>query len=116
MPIDRILFYSTGEILGSVDSLLMNNSYGAVSNCGRFFGCCGFTSDVKVNINYWKFNFFIINKYHAKVWEACFDKTGNFKEIKKAFDLKGHSAGVYHFAYNSDSSRWNIVAIGQIIR
>ena len=37
-----------GEVLGTVDSLNSINSFGAVSNCGRFFGACGFTSDVKV--------------------------------------------------------------------
>lgn len=30
-----------GEILGTIDSRLMNNSFAAVSPCGRFFGVCG---------------------------------------------------------------------------
>jgi transducin beta-like protein 2 len=30
-----------GDILGTVDTLLMNNNYAAISQCGRFFGACG---------------------------------------------------------------------------
>lgn len=41
----------------------------------------------------------------VKIWEVAFDKTDNFKEIRRAFELKGHSAGVYAFSYNSDSTR-----------
>ncbi len=41
----------------------------------------------------------------VKTWEVCFDKVGNFTQIKSAFQLKGHSAGVYNFSFNADSSR-----------
>lgn len=75
-----------GDILGTIDTRLGNNSYACVSPCGRLFGVCGFTPDVKI-------------------WEVAFDKTDNFKEIRRAFELKGHSAGVYAFAFNSDSTR-----------
>jgi len=75
-----------GDILGTIDTKMMTNSYAAVSSCGRFFGACGFTPDVKI-------------------WEVCFDKTGNYTQIKRAFELKGHSAGVYNFSFNADSSR-----------
>ncbi|CAF0719924.1 unnamed protein product [Brachionus calyciflorus] len=75
-----------GDILGTIDTRLGNNSFACVSQCGRFFGVCGFTPDVKI-------------------WEVAFDKTDNFKEIKRAFELKGHSAGVYSFAFNADSTR-----------
>lgn len=75
-----------GEILGTIDTRLMSNAFAAVSPCGRFFGACGFTSEVKI-------------------WEVLFDKVGNFKEIKRAFELKGHSAGIYNFSFNSDSTR-----------
>ncbi len=64
----------------------MKNSYASVSPCGRFFGACGFTADVKI-------------------WEVCFEKNGDFHEIRRAFELKGHSAGVYNFSFNSDSTR-----------
>lgn len=42
----------------------------------------------------------------VKIWEVLFDKTDNFKEVRRAFELKGHSAGIYCFAFNSDSSRY----------
>ncbi len=52
----------------------------------RFVASCGFTPDVKV-------------------WEVCFAKSGEFKEVARAFDLKGHSAGVYFFDFSNDSRR-----------
>lgn len=75
-----------GDVLGVVDTLLMNNNFATVSTCGRFFGVCGFTSDVKI-------------------YEVCFDKSGNFTQIRRAFELKGHSAGIYNFSFNADSTR-----------
>lgn len=74
-----------GEKLSSIDTKMMNNSFAAVSPCGRFFGACGFTPEVRT-------------------WEVCFDKSGNFKEIKPAFQLS-HSAGVYNFSFNADSTK-----------
>ena len=41
----------------------------------------------------------------VKIWEVLFDKNGEFREIKRAYELKGHSAGVYNFSFNSDSTR-----------
>ncbi|XP_064647954.1 transducin beta-like protein 2 [Lineus longissimus] len=75
-----------GEVLATIDTHQMNNTHGAVSPCGRFVASSGFTPDVKV-------------------WEVVYDKGSNFKEVTKAFDLKGHKAGVYSFAFNCDSTR-----------
>ncbi|KAI9531930.1 Transducin beta-like protein 2 [Dissostichus eleginoides] len=75
-----------GEILASLNTNQMTNSYAAVSPCGRFVASCGFTTDVKV-------------------WEVCFGKGGEFKEVARAFDLKGHSAGVHAFAFSNDSHK-----------
>ena len=41
----------------------------------------------------------------VKVWEVCFDKVGAFREVRRAFDLKGHNASVLSFAFSNDSSR-----------
>uniref|UniRef100_A0A3Q0SJE0 Uncharacterized protein n=1 Tax=Amphilophus citrinellus TaxID=61819 RepID=A0A3Q0SJE0_AMPCI len=65
-----------GEVLASINTNQITNSYAAISPCGRFVASCGFTPDVKV-------------------WEVCFGKSGEFKEVVRAFDLKGHSAGVH---------------------
>ncbi|XP_053187177.1 transducin beta-like protein 2 [Scomber japonicus] len=75
-----------GEVLASINTNQITNSYAAVSPCGRFVASCGFTPDVKV-------------------WEVCFGKSGEFKEVARAFDLKGHSAGVHAFAFSNDSHR-----------
>ncbi|XP_037323586.2 transducin beta-like protein 2 [Pungitius pungitius] len=75
-----------GDVLASINTNQITNSYACVSPCGRFVASCGFTPDVKV-------------------WEVCFGKGGEFKEVARAFDLKGHSAGVHAFAFSNDSSR-----------
>ncbi|XP_054716385.1 LOW QUALITY PROTEIN: transducin beta-like protein 2 [Uloborus diversus] len=75
-----------GQKLASVDTHHINNYYACVSPCGRFIASSGFTPDVRV-------------------WEVCFSKTGDFKEVKRAFELKGHTSGVYHFSFSNDSSR-----------
>lgn len=75
-----------GEVLASINTNQMNNAFAAISPCGRFVASCGFTPDVKV-------------------WEVCFGKGGEFREVTRAFDLKGHSAGVHAFAFSNDSHR-----------
>ncbi|XP_051541139.1 transducin beta-like protein 2 isoform X5 [Myxocyprinus asiaticus] len=75
-----------GEVLATINTNQMTNSHVAISPCGRFVASCGFTPDVKV-------------------WEVCFGKSGEFKEVARAFDLKGHSAGVYSFDFSNDSRR-----------
>uniref|UniRef100_A0A8C6S5F1 Transducin (beta)-like 2 n=1 Tax=Neogobius melanostomus TaxID=47308 RepID=A0A8C6S5F1_9GOBI len=75
-----------GEILATLNTNQVTNSYASVSPCGRFVASCGFTPDVKV-------------------WEVCFGKGGEFREVIRAFDLKGHSAGVHAFAFSNDSHR-----------
>lgn len=60
-----------------------------MSSLVRFVASCGFTPDVKV-------------------WEVCFGKTGDFREVTRAFELKGHSAGVHAFAFSNDSHRYDL--------
>jgi len=82
-----VIFDIKGEVLGIVETHQGHLNYAAVSPCGRFFGSSGFTSDVRF-------------------YEVCFEKTnGSFKEIRKAFELKGHNAQVSCFSLNKDSTR-----------
>ncbi|NXY00066.1 TBL2 protein, partial [Centropus bengalensis] len=82
-----ILIWSPkGEVLASINTNQMNNAYATVSPCGRFVASCGFTPDVKV-------------------WEVCFGKNGDFREVARAFELKGHTAGVYSFSFSNDARR-----------
>ncbi|KAH9525717.1 Transducin beta-like protein 2 [Bulinus truncatus] len=81
-----IIWDLKGEVLATIDTHQMSNSCGRVSPCGRFVASSGFTPDVKV-------------------WEVLFDKSGTFKEVKRAFELKGHSAAVYSFDFNMDARR-----------
>ncbi|XP_038231591.1 transducin beta-like protein 2 isoform X1 [Dermochelys coriacea] len=80
-----------GEVLANINTNQMNNAFAAVSPCGRFVASCGFTPDVKV-------------------WEVCFGKGGDFREVTRAFELKGHTAGVYSFSFSNDSRRMATVS------
>lgn len=80
-----------GDVLATLNTNQVSNAYASVSPCGRFVASCGFTTDVKV-------------------WEVCFGKSGEFREVSRAFDLKGHSAGVCGFAFSNDSSRMATVS------
>ncbi|XP_053817062.1 transducin beta-like protein 2 isoform X1 [Vidua macroura] len=87
-----ILIWSLkGEVLASINTNQMNNAYAAVSPCGRFVASCGFTPDVKV-------------------WEVYFNKNGDFREVTRAFELKGHTAGVQSFSFSNDSRRMATVS------
>ncbi|XP_017694635.1 PREDICTED: transducin beta-like protein 2, partial [Lepidothrix coronata] len=87
-----ILIWSPkGEVLSSINTNQMNNAYATVSPCGRFVASCGFTPDVKV-------------------WEVCFGKNGEFREVTRAFELKGHTAGVHSFSFSNDSRRMATVS------
>ncbi|PKK18777.1 MLX interacting protein-like, partial [Columba livia] len=87
-----ILIWSPkGDVLASINTNQMNNAYAAVSPCGRFVASCGFTPDVKV-------------------WEVCFAKNGDFREVTRAFELKGHTAGVLSFSFSNDSRRMATVS------
>ncbi|XP_023232960.1 transducin beta-like protein 2 isoform X2 [Centruroides sculpturatus] len=81
-----IIWDLKGEVLATIDTLHINNYYACVSYCGRFVASSGFTPDVKV-------------------WDVCFNKSGEFKEVRRAFELKGHSSGVYCFSFSNDSTR-----------
>lgn len=58
-----------GNVLKTIDTKQGNNNFASVSPCGRFVACAGFTPDVKV-------------------WEVEFGKTGDFKDVVRAFELK----------------------------
>lgn len=44
------------------------------------------------------------------MWEVIFTKNGDFGEIKRVFDLTGHSSGVYDVAFDADSSHMATVS------
>lgn len=46
----------------------------------------------------------------AKVWEVRFTKTGEFQEVKRAFELTGHTSGVYDVAFDVNSSHMATVS------
>ena len=80
------LFDLKGSLLSRLDTVQMTTYYASLSPCGKFVAACGFTPDVKI-------------------WSLKFSKGGSFEKISRAFELTGHSSGVYHFAWRNDSSK-----------
>ncbi|XP_071538410.1 transducin beta-like protein 2 isoform X3 [Panulirus ornatus] len=81
-----IIWSLRGEIMEAIDTRHGDTYSATLSPCGRFIATTGFTPDVKV-------------------WEVKFGKTGNFEGMKRAYDLTGHTAGIYSCGINCDSTR-----------
>jgi len=75
-----------GEILHTINTNQGNNNCAIVSPCGRYVASSGWTPDVKV-------------------WSINFTKTGDFKDVTRAFELDGHTSSVWSFAFSLDSSK-----------
>ncbi|XP_078362691.1 transducin beta-like protein 2 isoform X2 [Oculina patagonica] len=86
-----ILWNLKGEVLSIIDTRQMNNSFASISPCGKFVASAGFTPDVKL-------------------WSVEFTKSDEFKQVSRAMELKGHTAGVYHFSFSADSTRMATVS------
>ncbi|XP_020622466.1 transducin beta-like protein 2 isoform X3 [Orbicella faveolata] len=86
-----ILWNLKGEVLSIIDTRQMNNSFASISPCGKFVASAGFTPDVKL-------------------WAVEFTKSDEFKQVSRAMELKGHTAGVYHFSFSADSTRMATVS------
>lgn len=82
---DLIVWDLRGQIFAHVDTYLMSTFCAKISPCGRFIVAGGFAPD-------------------AKVWEVKFSKNDEFQEVKRVFELTGHSSGVYDVAFDVDSS------------
>jgi len=83
---DLIVWSLRGEILDKIDTVHNLTYCCQVSPCGRFVATSGFTSDVKI-------------------WEVKFSRTGDFEKVTRAFNLGGHTSGIYSFSFSSDSSK-----------
>lgn len=46
----------------------------------------------------------------VKVWEVQFTKSGEFKQVARAFELAGHTSGIYDFSFSSDSTKMATVS------
>ena len=53
---------------------------------GKYVAASGFTPDVKV-------------------WSVKFNKSGGFEKAQRAFELTGHTSGIFHFTWRNDSAR-----------
>ncbi|XP_059048492.1 transducin beta-like protein 2 isoform X2 [Achroia grisella] len=82
---DMVIWDLKGQQLDKLDTYLMSTHTAKISPCGRFVVATGFAPDVKL-------------------MEVCFTKTGEFKQVSKAFELTGHSSGIYDVAFDVDTS------------
>ncbi|CAH2232803.1 jg16586 [Pararge aegeria aegeria] len=82
---EMIIWDLKGQQLESFDTYLMSTYTAKISPCGRFVVATGFAPDVKV-------------------MEVCFTKTGEYKQVSKAYELTGHTSGVYDVAFAVDTS------------
>ncbi|KAG6443751.1 transducin beta-like protein 2 isoform X2 [Manduca sexta] len=82
---DMVIWDLKGQQLEKLDTYLMSTHAAKISPCGRFVVATGFSPDVKV-------------------LEVCFTKNGEFKQVTKAFELTGHSSGIYDVAFDVDTS------------
>ncbi|CAH0715569.1 unnamed protein product, partial [Brenthis ino] len=82
---DLIIWDLKGQQLDRLDTYLMNTHTAKISPCGRFVVATGFSPDVKV-------------------MEVCFTRTGEYKQVSKAYELTGHTSGVYDVAFAVDTS------------
>ncbi|KMQ94257.1 mrna-capping enzyme [Lasius niger] len=88
---DLIIWDLKGQPLATVEMHLGSTHRARISPCGRFVAASGFTPEVNV-------------------WEVVFGKSGEFKQVVKAFDLAGHTSGVHDFAFSADTSRMATVS------
>ncbi|XP_034832316.1 transducin beta-like protein 2 isoform X2 [Maniola hyperantus] len=82
---EMIIWDLKGQQLERLDTYLMSTYTAKISPCGRFVVATGFAPDVKV-------------------MEVCFTKTGEYKQVSKAYELTGHTSGVYDVAFAVDTS------------
>ncbi|XP_050469387.1 transducin beta-like protein 2 isoform X3 [Bombus huntii] len=82
---DLVVWDLKGQVLATIELHLGSTYRARISPCGRFVGTSGFTPD-------------------ANIWEIVFSKSGEFKQVVKAFDLAGHSSGILDFTFSADSS------------
>lgn len=82
---DMIIWDLKGQQLERLDTYLMSTHAAKISPCGRFVVATGFSPDIKV-------------------MEVVFTKSGEFKQVTKAFELTGHNSGIYDVAFDVDTS------------
>lgn len=82
---DMIIWDLKGQQLERLDTYLMHTHTAKISPCGRFVVATGFSPDVKI-------------------MEVCFKKTGEYNQVTKAYELTGHTSGVYDVVFAVDTS------------
>ncbi|KAF2895535.1 hypothetical protein ILUMI_10640 [Ignelater luminosus] len=88
---DLVVWDLRGQQLARVDTYLMSTACAKISPCGRFIVASGFAPDVKV-------------------WEVIFNKAGEYQEVKRVFELTGHTSGVHDVAFDVDTSHMATVS------
>ena len=106
-----MLHVRVGEVLASVETKQAPNSCAAVSPCGKFIACSG-TAGLYIRmpcigyVRVFRVSLVITGfTPDVKIWEVEFSKGGDFQQMSRAMELKGHSATVLSLSFNGDSQR-----------
>lgn len=109
---DLVIWDLKGQILTNVELHLGDTYRARVSPCGRFIGVSG--NNLTHFIDYKILQTYVNNisklsclgfTPDVNIFEVVFTKSGDFKQVTKAFDLTGHLSGINDFNFSADSSR-----------
>uniref|UniRef100_H2YEE1 Anaphase-promoting complex subunit 4 WD40 domain-containing protein n=1 Tax=Ciona savignyi TaxID=51511 RepID=H2YEE1_CIOSA len=68
----------------------------------------GVTTCIPIEGDFVKYNQFVAScgwTPDVKVWAVNFTRSGEYKDVTRAFELKGHTTTVWSFDFNNDSTR-----------
>lgn len=102
---ELILWDVRGNILEQLNTFTMSNYCAKITPCGRYIGVSGRNgSQIYAIKRFSRLFYYLGYAPDVKFWEVKFGKTGNYEKTVKAFDLVGHNAGVWDFAFDQDAS------------
>lgn len=122
---DLVVWDLKGQKLAQIDTCLMSTTCAKISPCGRFIVASGKEACFALFFNWLlvhkdqRVYFYLLNVYFlhylgfspdAMVWEVLFSKSGEFQEVKRVFELSGHSSGISDVAFDVDTSHMATVS------
>ena len=95
-----------GNVLSSITTNQMEVYYAMISPDGKFVATSGiYYCYTLLALQFISFVFFSLKGFtpDVRVWEVIFSKSGDFEKTNRAFDLTGHTSGIYSFDFSPDS-------------
>lgn len=98
-----------GNLLASVITNQMETYSAKISPDGRFVATSGSFSLSNLPCPFRFFKSSLISSVgftpEVRVWEVVFSRSGEFEKVNRAFELGGHTSGIYSFDYSPDSGQ-----------